>query len=334
MVVWPGATWSTADVARGWANGLEQHGVDVVRFRLDLRLEWLESHLTPDEASKRDAGLSVRRQAAEALAGALYEYRPDLILVVDGKDIPPEVWHGLRRRGERIVLVHTESPYEDDRICAMEWCADLHLVNDPVGVERLRKITPNVLYVPHAYDPTIHFPRTQQTEHDVVFVGSGFSGRARFLADAEWGDVRLTLAGQWRHRTIALPPELERYVADLPEPLPNEAAADLYRTSAVGFNLYRSDYLDNPRSGDGWAVNPREVEMAACGLFFLRQPRGEGDTLFSTLPTFGSPAELVDLATWWRDHPEARATAGLAAREAVADRTFDRHAGHLLRRVA
>lgn len=335
MVVWPGATWATADVARGWANGLQSAGVEVVRFRLDHRIRWFTDRLTDEEMADPAMMPKVRRMASESLAGALYEFRPDLLLVVDGKDIPPEVWTGMRRRGQQIVLVHTESPYEDDRIGHMWWCADHHLVNDLPGVERLRHHTPNVAYSPQCYDPAVHHPGGYRTEHQVVFVGSGFKGRGDFLARVDWEKVGgLTLAGHWSKIAAGLPPppELVRWVADLQEPLPNEAAADLYRTSKLGLNLYRTDFVD-AGSGPGWALGPREVEMAACGLAFLRQARGEGDDLFPILPTFGTPEELSDLAVWWLAHDDAREEAAAAAQAAVADRTFDRHAASLLRRV-
>ena len=329
--MWPGASWSTADVARGWANGLESCGVDVVRFRLDERVEWIAGHLTDEEFEDPQAPVMIRRRAAESLAGALYEWRPDLTVVVDGKDIPPEVWTGMRRRGERLVLIHTESPYEDARVEAMHWCAEWHLVNDPSGVEVLRRHTPNVEYVPHAYDPAVHYPGGGDADHEVVFVGSGFAGRAAYLAAVDWNRTgRLTLAGQWRHPNVTLPPLLDPHVANLPEPLPNEQAADLYRRSMVGLNLYRTDFAERV---DGWAMGPREVEMAACGLFFLRQPRAEGDDLLPMLPTFGSPEELSDLAAWWLAHHDARNEVAAAAQAAVADRTFDRHAAGLLARV-
>ncbi|MEJ7763884.1 MAG: glycosyltransferase [Acidimicrobiales bacterium] len=333
LVVWPGASWATADVARGWADGLEQAGADVVRFRLDQRIEWLERHLTEDECRAPDAAKRVRYQAAESLAGALYEHRPDLTVVVDGKDIPPDVWQRIRARGERVALVHTEAPYEMGRIESMHWCADVHLVNDPVGVEPLLKHTPHAFYAPHSYYPAVHYPEDKPKDHEVVFVGSGFAGRAAFLGAVDWQTVgRLTLAGHWRSPGAELPDHLAPFVADLPEPLPNAQTAHLYRTSKVGLNLYRTDHVEDA-AADGWAVGPREVEMAACGLFFLRQPRPEGDALFPMLPTFDSPEELTDLAAWWLAHDDAREEAAAAARSAVADRTFERLAATLLRRL-
>jgi hypothetical protein len=71
--------------------------------------------------------------------------------------------------------------------------------------------------------------------------------------------------------------------------------------------------------------------MAATGLFFVRDPRGEGDTLWPMLPTFANPAEASDLVRWWLAHDELRADAARKAREAIADRTFTRNAATLLR---
>ncbi len=73
------------------------------------------------------------------------------------------------------------------------------------------------------------------------------------------------------------------------------------------------------------------MEMAACGLFFLRDPRPEGDEVFPMLPTFTSPEEAADLLRWHLAHEDERAKAARQAREAIADRTFTNHARSLLR---
>ena len=71
--------------------------------------------------------------------------------------------------------------------------------------------------------------------------------------------------------------------------------------------------------------------MAACGLFFLRDPRGEGDEVLDMLPTFTSPEEASDLLRYWLSRPDERQVLADKAREAVADRSFDAHAAALLR---
>jgi hypothetical protein len=94
--------------------------------------------------------------------------------------------------------------------------------------------------------------------------------------------------------------------------------------------VYRTEAEDG-HEGEGWAVGPREIEMAASGLWFARDSRPESDELFPMLPSFGSPEEAGDLIRWAVAHPAERAAAAAKARAAVADRTFTQHARELLR---
>jgi hypothetical protein len=72
--------------------------------------------------------------------------------------------------------------------------------------------------------------------------------------------------------------------------------------------------------------------MAACGLFFARDPRPESDELFGgILPSFGSPEEASDLIRWWLARDGLREKRAAQAREAIAGRTFTEHAKKLLR---
>jgi hypothetical protein len=70
--------------------------------------------------------------------------------------------------------------------------------------------------------------------------------------------------------------------------------------------------------------------MAATGLFFLRDPRGEGDEVLPMLPTFSGPEDASEKLKWFLAHEDLRLDAAAKAREAVADRTFEIHAKQLL----
>ena len=80
-------------------------------------------------------------------------------------------------------------------------------------------------------------------------------------------------------------------------------------------------------------MGPREVELAACGTFFARESRAEGDGLFPMLPTFTEPTELADIIRWALTHPDERFAAAQQARAAIVDRTFDNHAAQLLKLI-
>ena len=114
----------------------------------------------------------------------------------------------------------------------------------------------------------------------------------------------------------------------------NTETADVYRSTRSSLNLYRREARDGDgATADGVAMGPREVELAACGTFFLRDPRPESDHVLSMLPTFHEPDEVRPLLDWWLTHDRVRERVAAHARDAIADRTFRNSAGWLLRHI-
>ena len=105
------------------------------------------------------------------------------------------------------------------------------------------------------------------------------------------------------------------------ECFPNDLTANLYRGSAISANLYRKE-AHHEDLVDGWAMGPREVELAACGTFYVTEERGENREVLPMIPTVTTPAEMGDTIRWWLGHPEQRTEVVREARAAVADRTF------------
>ena len=110
----------------------------------------------------------------------------------------------------------------------------------------------------------------------------------------------------------------------------NPETVEIYRRARTGINFYRRE-AEAAHEGEGIACGPREIEQAASGLWFARDPRPESDALFPMLPAFGSPAEASEQIRWALAHPGQRQEAAAKARAAVADRTFTEHAKQLLR---
>jgi spore maturation protein CgeB len=88
-----------------------------------------------------------------------------------------------------------------------------------------------------------------------------------------------------------------------------------------------------PDTAAGWSCGPREIELAACGAWFARDPRPESDELFPMLPTFTDPREVRPLLDWALANPDARQEAALKARAAIDNRTFQAHAAWLLEQL-
>jgi hypothetical protein len=339
LVVAPGPNFSVADVQHGWERALIRQGHQVRTYNLNERL----STFSAAKFGEDDQQLSVEdavRLAMEPLGNAIWRWWPDVIFIISGFFIDNDLWEVLKQRPHKTVLLCTESPYEDvrqfEQMCVGE--PDMVLLNDPANIERFRAQHPNVWYAPHAYDPFVHTPGRKIKKYacDFGFVGTGYKSRLDFLARVDWRDVDMKLGGMWQGAENTC---LERYLIHEPkECLDNSETVKLYRSAKVSANLYRARTGTNESSGDarlakGWAIGPREVELAATRTFFLREPRPEGDELFPFLPAFTEPDEFSELLRYYLKHDREREDAARRAQEAIKDRTFDAHARQLMQHL-
>lgn len=343
LIVHPGPNFSVDDVYRGWAEALSGLGEQVMEYHLDDRLQFFDSALMPAPGAMPDAdGRALARKAmtreqatenaADGLMGACLRWWPDVVLVVSAFFIPEFYFEVMRARRFRIVMLFTESPYQDSEHLHMAKYADIALVNDPVNIERYREACPVAEYVPHSYRPSVHYPAPAEAVRDIdlAFVGTGFPSRIRFFEDMSLDGLDVALGGLWPAlaqdsplRPLLLPHE------DGDGCMVNERTADLYRRAKAGINFYRRE-AEQGWDQQAYAIGPREVELAACGTFFLRDPRPESDELFPMLPAFDGPGDAGEKLRWWLAHDSARVKAAGMAREAIAGRTFGNAAKRLL----
>jgi len=214
--------------------------------------------------------------------------------------------------------------------------ADLNLVNDPVSLEAFREYGP-VAYVPHSYRPSVHHPLEGPPDpalaSDLCFIGTAFPSRISFFEAMNLDGIDVLLGGsKWGELDPAS--TVARFVGSpLGEAdcVDNAQAIRLYQHAKAGINLYRREVsLTSRWDGRADAMGPREIEMAATGLFFLRGSRAEGDRVLSMLPTFGDPHDASQKLRWWLVHDAEREEAAVKARAAIADRTFVNSAKRLL----
>jgi spore maturation protein CgeB len=347
LVLHPGPSWSVADVFNGWTEALEALGEKVFTYDLDRRLQFFTAALFETGQVDEHGHLGLRRactreeavlMAAEPIGSLALRHRPHVVLGISAFFTPPGLLQALRDAGIRVVLLHTEVPYQDDEQLVRAEFADLNLVNDPVSISRYRAFGP-AEYMPHAYRPQVHHPgaAVPGLKSDLCFVGTGFPSRQKFLERMDLDGLDVLLAGGWPGlpldsplRTHLLDPEQQDITVENMRCLDNDVTADIYRSGRAGLNLYRQEG-EEAWDGRAWAVGPREVEMAACGLPFARDRRGESDELFPMLPSFTTPAEAGEQVRWLLADEARRERAAVAARAAIADRTFENHAKRLLR---
>jgi len=328
LLVRPGPNFSVEDVADGYLAGLTDLGVNVQEFRLGDAMSFAEMALQVNGDGATGHGAAMI--AASLLRGAVFDWWPDLVIVVSSFFLPPICYQAIRARGIPIATIFTECPYEDDAQVNIAAHADVCVVNDPQNLERFQANNPKTIYLPHAYRPDIHHPRphVDRFASDFCFVGTAYPSRIEFFEACDFSGVDVALAGNWQELDPDSP--LTKFVAHEREHcIVNSDAHDYYASTKASANIYRTE-SQRPELADGWAMGPREVELAASGTFFLTEARGENREVLPMVPTFDGPADFSDKLRWWLDHPTERADVALRARAAVADRTFTENTKKLL----
>lgn len=339
LLVHPGPPFSVADLYNGWAKALSRL-TPVIEYRTDERLAFYREALlpvygmpgTPPGQMALRRAMTTEEGGAAAMHGvyeALYAAQPDIVVFIGTSYLEPELLEVIQGR-HKVVLMHWESPYEEDRQLTLAPYADLNLVNDPCNLEAYRKLG-HAEYMPNAYDPAVHYPGGRLTKSDLVFVGTALDSRQEFFTAMDFGKFDVRLGGS---RWGVVKPgceSLQKYVGHHPDmSLENSEAANWYRDARCGFNLYRQE-TEATHIGEGVAVGPREIEMAACEIPFLRDSREESDKIFPFLPSFRTPDEASEQLRWILSDEGRRRELGTKAGEAVQGMTFEANARSLLR---
>lgn len=297
--------------------------------------------------ARDEAGLPVVHQALtqegaftlamQGVTHALMTFWPDVVVFVSGFFTTAGLLDLCRKRNFKVVMLNTESPYQEDAQLTRSQFADLTLLNDPANLSLYDQADIPALYVPHAYRPAVHYPanrKLSQPLFDLTFIGTAFKSRIEFFERMDLTGVNALIAGSdWGDlpETSPLAPHIGIEHGSKNDCVNNTDTADFYRDSKMGINFYRRESEEEHAGDVGIAMGPREVEMAACGLPFLRDPREEGDRVLHMLPTFASPEDASEQLKWWIKHDDERNEIARQARAAIADRTFLNNAKRLLR---
>lgn len=325
LMVSPGASYSTIDVHTGYRDALRAAGVTVHEYLLDARIEtwgqYLKYHHRKHGLGRVDE-LEVLTRAGASILEQAVAHGVDWVLVVSGMYLREQVLWLLRRAGFRVALLLTESPYDDEAQAQYAKYANVCFTNERTSVPYLRQFCADTSYLPHAYDPARHNTAQEPPQgvrrHDVVFVGTGFPERRDLLAGVDWTGIDLGLYGEW-----ARPGRLKRHVAGgITE---NADAANLYRAATIGLNLYRSTagYQDGAATTHAESLNPRAVELAACGVFTISEYRAEVVDVFGrAVPTFTTSAQLQRYVIHYINDGTARRALAAQLPGKVAHLTF------------
>lgn len=322
---------------------MERQDIEVYRYNLDARismsggyLEYVRRRANREGRKIVFAAADVLYHAAQDLLARALRVEADWVLVVSGMYMHPDWMILMERAGIKVSVLLTESPYDDRaqvsfvRHCKIAW------TNERSSVPFLRQFNPNIGYLPHAYDPEVHNPTPKPDQvvgfggHDVIFVGTGFIERQRILEAVDWTGIDLGLYGTYP--LLGSRSRLRKYVKG--GYVDNAVVAEMYRRSKIGLNLYRTSMgfgRNADHIGHAESMNPRQLELAACGVFTISSFRQEIKDVFGAKGvTFSSADDLEPMIRHYLDHSEERDRIARVLPTLVQDYTFDDMAGTLL----
>jgi len=317
LLAHPGASWSTADVESGLRYGLKYHGVQIVPYRLDERIQVSHKFLyamwrqkkkdRPDLTKPNDA--DIMYQAGIGALEMALRHQVDVVLIVSSMLFHPDIIVMMKRAGLRVTVLFTESPYDHEKEMRIARDVDGCWTCERSVLPAFQQVNAHAGYLPHAWNPEQHTAAVKADDanypsHDVVFVGTGFRERVALFNAIDWTGIDLGLYGSWKGCG------LKRSVPLAGESITNARASALYRRAKIGLNLYRTSKGWGKRAlsiAYAESLSPRAYELAACGAFHLSDVRTEVREVFGSLvPTFQTPTEAAALMRVWLADAEGR----------------------------
>lgn len=281
LVVHPGAQFSTHDVHVALVEGLRARGCAVAEFRLDGRIErqhqflhflWRrEKKARPDTHWPKPTAADVLYQASAGLVERALQRNCTDVIVVSAMFLQPERIALCRRAGLRVWLLCTESPYDLEQEMRIAGLCNGCWTNERTSVPALQAMTPTA-YLPHGWRPGVHDQVSTSTpDIDVLFVGSLFDERRRWMESVDWTGIDLAIYGTTE--LLGSRSSLQAHVRG--NMVSNVNVVGLMQRSRIVLNLFRGSPGVIAES-----LNPRCYEATAAGACLVSDARPELTEVF------------------------------------------------------
>lgn len=346
LIVYPGHSIATFDVASGYEYALKKLGVKVRAYNYHSSIDFYTEAINYYRSIRE--GFNPSKSAPVVLASEhvvieAVEVVPDIIIIVNGMSLHRRAYDLLHRLNIPIALMMTESPYLDDFQAKMVKMGHISLAftNDRTSVEKINEMTGiTTVYLPHSYNTKIHKPMSVPDDYktDVFFHGTMWPERNRLLSGVEsfvrekgW-DARITgieplKDNRTKEETIRAKKnmmpnsEMAKYIAG------TKIAINHNRTISKGFQGGKELHIK-----DAYSLGPRAYEIAACGAFQLCDGKREElfDIFGDSVATYDGPEDLRDKIEFYLSNNKIREEMAIEARERAKDCSFERRAEEIL----
>lgn len=258
-------------------------------------------------------------------------HRPDLLLALDGMDLPVEQVDAVRALGIRTAIWLTDDPYYTDMTTKIAPHYDYVFTLERNCLDLYRSLgCRNVHYLPFAaytghYRPTL---TRSAVRRQVSFIGSAYWNRVEFLRPliGPLMEKGLMINGIWWDRL----PEYTQYPdrIEIGKWMGPVETAEVYSGTKIVINLHRSA-LDSSVNNNALQIgaispNPRTFEISASSTLQLVDVREDLASFYKPgveIETFANGDELIDKINFYLSHEKERQEIALRALE----RTFREH---------
>lgn len=263
------------------------------------------------------------------LLQAVQAFHPDLLFVIKGVNIQPEVISEAKRHGVVTACWWVDDPMDFKRSLRRAPLYDFYFTNCRRSVKAYRQYGVNAFYLAGACDPGLHKQAALASGErarlgsDLCFIGTHHPVREQVLSRLAGFDLKIWGPGWTKHLDRASP--LRRAVQG--EGIFWEEMVKAYNAARLGLNLHSWFGLRD------FGLNQRIFEIAGCGTAQLTDWKEEVSLHFqeSEVAWYRTVDELMEKVRYYLDHPKEREELGRRGQwRAYRDHTFANRVAELL----
>lgn len=332
------------DYRQGWKNGFVSAGCEVEVFDISVLRRIGTTTMSPYRSRAMPG-------TAKSIAEQIAKWRPHLVWCHHGRAASNEEFLArLRRDGIKTAVYLCDEPYESGETARYSQKFQFVFTMDACTMDahrKPRKDRTNVFYLPPGVD-TSHFKCADYSERKVP---AFFLGNATLIPRLEWlkpivrlvdgADIRFfKTVGKSDPKWVAVQDHPKHYSSCL-------VGLNVHRDPAITSECFKKRVLGRPRSmsvpagfalcqrmpakeGTGFwndgnlpasHVNPRFMEMAACGTLVVSDDhRSELRRMFPMAPRAQDPNHFAELVLHFIKNPDQAERIGQACSYLISKR--------------